>query len=141
MAFALAVNDICSSAVFAALAASSEPPQLGIVTKISPTVVVWQDGREVTYTPSTLPDSVDAGLSKFVPDFGSSFLNKLVRPKTTGAYGAFGNIDNRADAICVLTGNVTNSVFTDHPIAVLRLVSNGLFVVLSQAEIEAVPGA
>jgi hypothetical protein len=158
MAFALAVGDVCAPAVFASLAASTEPPQLGTVTKISPTVVVWQDGREVTFTPSAggaAPfDSVDLGLAKFVIDIaktggsgGVAFLNKKVRPKEGGSFGGFSNTDHRAEGVCVLAGNVTNAIFdgdplpANHPVAVIRLNSTGLYVVLSQAEIEVIPGA
>ena len=140
MAFALAVGDLCSMAAYGGLAASPSPPLLGLVTKISPTVVVWQDGREVTYTPSTLAGSVDSGLSKFVPDLASPFLNRKVRPSATGGYSGFANIDGRADSICVLTGKVTNAAFADHAVAILRQISTGLFVVLSESQLEVVPG-
>lgn len=137
MAFALAVGDVCSPSVVSAFAASTEPPLLGVVTRIGPTVVVWEDGREVTYTPSA-GVSVDAGLAKFVPDLNSPFINRKVRPNGTIP---FANIDARATGICVLAGDVTNAAspsFFDKA-AVVHF-GNGLYVSVPQIGIEVVPG-
>ena len=142
MAFAVAVGDIVSPIVYAGFAASTQPPPQGTVTSIAPaTVVLWQDGSEVTYTASTYPGSVDSGLSKFQVDVNSPLLNKKVRPLPTGAFNDFSNIDHRAEGVVVLAGNATNAVFTDLAVAIVRLNSNGLYVVLIASEIEVIPGA
>ncbi len=141
MAFALAAGDIVAPGVYALFAATSEPPPQGLVTSISPTIVLWQDGSQVSYTASTVPGSVDAGLSKFVADFNSPFINKKVRPKTGGLYKDFSNVDHRAEGIVVLAGAATNVLVADDPIVIVRLDSNGLYVVLRQAELDIIPGA
>ena len=137
MAFALAVGDLCSPAAVASFASSSEPPVLGTVTKIGPTSVVWQDGREVTYTPSTFPGSVDAGLSKVVIELGTEFQNAKIRPNGVIPNP---NIDGRANGIVVLVVRVTNAVVTDFQTAIV-LFENGLYVAVPTLAIEVVPGA
>jgi hypothetical protein len=139
MAFALAVGDLCSPAPVSAFGASTEPPQLGIVTKIGPTTVVWQDGREVTYTPST-GASVDLGLVRFTPDLASPFINAKVRPNGTIP---FSNVDGRAEGVCVLAGDVLSAA-SPNPLldkAAIVKFGNGLYVSVPQAGIEIVPGA
>jgi hypothetical protein len=143
MALVLAANDIVAPIVVGALAASTQPPIQGIVTGITPTTVVWQDGREQTFSSDA---SANTGLAKFVADFSSPFLNRKVRPKTVGSgeevlYAGFADIDHRAEGIVVLTGSVTGGPFTDHPVAIIRLNVTGLYVVLSQVSIEVIPGA
>lgn len=142
MAFALAVGDVCSPLAVSAFASSTEPPVLGVVTKINPTVVVWQDGREVTYTVSV---PVDQGLGKFEVDLQSPFINRKVRPSPSSPLPMVPNVDGRADAVCVLAGTATNAVVDDPlsplaPVAVVRF-NNGLYVVVPQAALEIVPGA
>jgi len=136
MAFALAVGDLVSPLAVAAFASSTEPPLLGVVTKISPTTVVWQDGREVTYTPST-GASVDEGLSKFEPTLGTPFQNAKVRPNGTIP---FPNPAGRAEGFVVLVGNVTNALVTALPTAIIRF-GNGLYTAVPVSGIEVIPGA
>ncbi len=138
MAFALAVGELCAPAAFAAFAASSEPPMLGIVTSISPTVVLWQNGQQVTYTPSTFPGSVDAGLSKFVPDLTSPFANAKVRP--SGVI-PLPNIAGRGEGVVVLAGLATNSISADLPVVVMRFNANGLYIVVPAVGVEVIPGS
>lgn len=141
MAFALAVGDLCSAASVAAFASSSEPPVLGTVTKIGPTSVVWQDGREETYTPSAggAPplDSVDLGLSKVVIELSTPFQNAKIRPNGVIPNP---NIDGRANGIVVLVVRVTNAVLTDFQTAIV-LFGNGLYVAVPTIAIEVVSGA
>ena len=137
MAFALAVGDLCSPVAVAAFASSTEPPLLGIVTNIGPTTVVWQDGREVTFTPSTSAGNPDLGLSKFEPTLGTPFQNAKVRPNGSIP---FPNIDGRAEGIVVLVGNVTNYVQTAVPTAII-LFGNGLYTAVPLSAVDVVPGA
>lgn len=134
MAFALAVGDLCSPLPVAFFASMTEPPILGVVTSIGPTVVVWQDGREQTFTVST---PVDAGLSKVVLELGTIFQNAKIRPNGTIPNP---NIDGRADGICVLVVRVTNVVETDVQTAIIRF-GNGLYTAVPTSAIEVVPGA
>lgn len=138
MAFALAVGDLCSPAAVGALAASTEPPILGVVTAIGPTVVVWQDGREVTYTPSTFVGSVDAGLNKFVPQLDSPLANAKVRP--SGVI-PFPNIDGRAEGVVLIAGLVTNANATDIEVVIVRFTKTGLYVTVPAVGVERIPGA
>lgn len=138
MAFALAVGDLCAPAAVGAFAASSEPPLLGVVTSISPTVVLWQNGLQATYTPSTFPGSVDAGLSKFLPQLDSPFANAKVRP--SGVI-PLPNIDGRGEAIVVLAGIVTNANITDVEVVVMRFIKNGLYIAVPAVGVEIIPGA
>ncbi len=140
MAFALTAGDIVAPVVYAALAASSEPPPQGIVTGTGPTIVIWQDGREQQFASDA---SANVGLGKFVADFNSPLLNKKVRPKTGSAnlYKDFSNIDHRAEGIVVLAGAVTNAIVTDLSSAVVRLDNTGLYVLLAADELDVVPGA
>jgi len=134
MAFALAVGDLCSPASVASFASSTEPPILGLVTGIGPTVVVWQDGREQTFTVSS---PVDVGLSKVEVELGTEFQNAKIRPN-----GAIPNpnIDRRAEGIVVLVVRVTNVAVTDLQVAIVRF-NNGLYVAVPTLAIEVVPGA
>jgi hypothetical protein len=136
MAFALAVGDLCSPAAVASFASSSEPPVLGTVIAITPTKVVWQDGREVTYTQST-GASVDLGLSKVTIELGTEFQNAKIRPNGLIPNP---NIDGRANGIVVLVVRVTNASVTDLQTAIV-LFENGLYVAVPTLAIEVVPGA
>jgi len=134
MAFALAVGDLCSAAAVASFASSSEPPVLGTVVAIGPTVVVWQDGREQTFVVSV---PVDVGLSKVAIELGTQFQNARIRPNGVIPNP---NIDGRADGIVVLVVRVTNAVVTDFQTAIVRF-GNGLYVAVPTLAIEVVPGA
>lgn len=134
MSFALAVADLASPSVYEAFAASSEPPILGIVTKIGPTVIVYQDGREQTYTVSS---PVDTGLSKVVPNLSSDFLNRKVRGNGTVP---FPNLDGRGNGTCVQVVTVTNTLQTAAETAIVRFDWNGLYVAIPVAFLEVVPG-
>lgn len=137
MAFALAVGDLCSPAAVASFASSTEPPILGTVVAISPTKVVWQDGREETFTASS-GASVDLGLSKVVIQLGTEFQNAKVRPNGVIPNP---NIDGRADGIVVLVVRVTNAAADDVQVAIVRFISNGLYVAVPTGALEIVPGA
>ena len=134
MAFALAVGDLCSAASVASFASSSEPPVLGTVVAIGPTVVVWQDGREQTFSVSV---PVDVGLSKVVVELGTEFQNAKIRPNGVIPNP---NIDGRADGVVVLVVRVTNTAVTDFQTAIVRF-GNGLYVAVPTLAIEVVPGA
>ena len=134
MAFALAVGDLCSAASVASFASSSEPPVLGTVVAIGPTVVVWQDGREQTFAVSV---QVDVGLSKVVIELGTQFQNAKIRPNGVIPNP---NIDGRADGIVVLVVRVTNAAVEDLQVAIVRF-GNGLYVAVPTLAIEVVPGA
>lgn len=138
MAFALSVGDLCSPFAVSAFASSTEPPVLGVVVAITPTKVVWQDGREQTYTASS-GASVDLGLSQVVPELGTIFQNAKVRPNGTIPNP---NIDGRANGVVVLVFNVTDvaSPTTPREVAIVRF-DNGLYTAIPTSAIEVVPGA
>lgn len=144
MAFALAVGDLCSPAVVGpvipggvSFASTTEPPILGLVTKISPTVVLWQDGREVTYTPSTSGGNPDLGLGKVVVELDTPFQNAKVRPNGTIPNP---NINGRANGVVVLVVRVTNAAVVDAQVAIIRF-DNGLYTAVPTSAIEVIPGA
>jgi len=137
MAFALAVGDLCSPVAVAAFASSTEPPVLGTVVAITPTKVVWQDGREQSYSPSG-GASVDLGLSKVVVQLGTEFQNARVRP--SGAI-PFPNLDGRGDGIVVLVVTVSNYAETDLQVAIVRNLSTGLYTAIPTLALQVVPGA
>jgi len=137
MAFAVAVGDLVSPVVYSVFAARSEPPPLGLVTSIVPTVVAWQDGTQTTYTPSTGPTAPDAGLSKIDLAITSPFLNKRVRGN--GAI-PFPNLDGRGNGIAVQVVLVTNNIETAVETAIVRFDSNGLYVAIPTAALEVIPG-
>jgi hypothetical protein len=137
MAFAVAVDDLVSPAVYSVFASRSEPPPLGVVTSIVPTVVAWQDGTETTYTPSTGPSAPDAGLSKILLNLTSPFLNKRVRGN---GVIPFPNLDGRGNGVAVQVVLVTNFNVTALETAIVRFDSNGLYVAIPTAALEVVPG-
>lgn len=132
MAFALAVGDLCSPFAISALASSTEPPVLGVVTKIGPTVVVWQDGREQTFTTSS---PVDQGLSKVVTlNPTSPFMNARV------TVPIIPNPDGRANGTVVIVVTITNVSVTDLEVAIIRF-DNGLYTAIPTAALKIIPGA
>ena len=135
MAFALAVGDVCMPAVYGiSFPISPSPPPLGVVTKISPTVVVWQDGTQETYTPSTITGSVDGGLAQATLNFGSDVINKAVR-----IVEEYPNLNGRAEGIAVLVYTLANFNDPDVDYAVVRLNSNGLYLWYPATGLEIIP--